>query len=205
VRILLILCHPQPSSFNHAVAERVRETLASAGHQVLHHDLYQEGFGPVMTGPEFRRGVSFDEQVVRHTEELGACGGLVFVHPEWWGQPPALLKGWLDRVLRPGVAYEPHDEESGEQAPVPLLGDKSALVFATRDAAARSGVLERVWMEGVFAFCGIREAACHVLHDLRRLGPAERNDWLAQVGRAVLAFFPPVPGPGEVAPSSQAR
>jgi putative NADPH-quinone reductase len=204
VRIQLILCHPQPVSFNHAVANRAREALAGAGHQILFHDLYQEGFDPVMPESEFRRGVSFDEQVVRHAEELGACGGLVFVHPEWWGQPPALLKGWLDRVLRPGVAYELPTEFS-DQTPIPLLGGKSALVFATRDAAARSGALERVWMEGVFAFCGIREAACHVLHDLRRLGPAERKAWLAQVGKTVLAFFPPVQGPGEVAPSSQER
>ena len=96
----------------------------------------------MLTGPEYRRGVSFDEQVVRHTKELDACGGLVFVHPEWWGQPPALLKGWVDRVLRPGVAYEPADEELPEREPAPLLGDKAALVLATRDAGARSGLLE---------------------------------------------------------------
>jgi len=205
VRILLILCHPEEGSFNHAVAARARETLTAAGHEVFFHDLYREGFDPVLPGPEFRRGVSFDDQVVRHTQELGSSGGLVFVHPEWWGQPPALLKGWVDRVLRPGVAYELAGEEFVEQAPVPLLGDKAALVFATRDAAARSGLLERLWMEGVFAFCGIRNAACHVLHGVRHLGPAERNAWLAQVGRNLLAFFPPVQGPGAVESSSAAR
>ena len=213
VRILLILCHPQAGSFNHAVADRARETLAAAGHQVFFHDLYQEGFDPVLTGPEYRRGVSVDEQVVRHTKELEACGGLVFVHPEWWGQPPALLKGWVDRVLRPGVAYEPAGEELPEREPAPLLGDKAALVLATRDAGARSGLLdagaagllERVWLEGVFAFCGIRNAACHVLHDLRRLGPAERQAWLAQAGQALLGMFPPVQGPGTVQASRPAR
>ncbi len=205
MRILLILCHPQPGSFNHAIADRARETLAAAGHQVIFHDLYQEGFDPVLTAPEHRRGVSFDEQVVRHTKELEACGGVVFVHPEWWGQPPALLKGWLDRVLRPGVAYEPADEELREQAPVPLLGEKAALVLATRDAGARSGLLERVWLEGVFAFCGIRAAGCQVLHDLRRLGPAERQGWLDQVSGALLRLFPPVQGPGAVEASRPAR
>jgi len=206
VRILLILCHPQAGSFNHAVAERARETLAAAGHQVLFHDLYQEGFDPVLTAPEYRRGVSFDEQVVAQVKELELCGGLVFVHPEWWGQPPALLKGWVDRVLRPGVAYEPAAEELPEREPAPLLGDRAALVLATRDAGARSGLLERVWMEGVFAFCGIRNAACLVLHDLRRLGPAERQEWLAQVERALLGLFPPPQGaPGAVEASSPAR
>ncbi len=205
MRILLILCHPQPGSFNHAIADRARETLAAAGHQVIFHDLYQEGFDPVLTAPEHRRGVSFDEQVVRHTKELEASGGVVFVHPEWWGQPPALLKGWLDRVLRPGVAYEPADEELREQAPVPLLGEKTALVLATRDAGARSGLLERVWLEGVFAFCGIRAAGCQVLHDLRRLGPAERQGWLDQVSGVLLRLFPPVQGPGAVEASRLAR
>jgi NAD(P)H dehydrogenase (quinone) len=205
VRILLILCHPQAGSFNHAVAERARQTLAAAGHEVLFHDLYQEGFDPVMPGPELRREVSFDERVVRHTMELGSCGGLVFVHPEWWGQPPALLKGWVDRVLRPGVAYELTGEEFGEQAAAPLLGDKRALVLATRDAPTRTGLLERVWVEGVFAFCGIRDAACHVLHDLRRLGPAERGAWLAHVGEVLRVFFPPAQGPGTVESSRAAR
>jgi putative NADPH-quinone reductase len=205
VRILLILCHPQVGSFNHAVAERARETLTAVGHEVLFHDLYREGFDPVLTWPEYRRGVSFDEQVVRHSKELEACGGLVFVHPEWWGQPPALLKGWVDRVLRPGLAYEPADEERPEQAPAPLLEDKAALVLATRDAGAPSGLLERVWLEGVFAFCGIRNAACHVLRDLRRLGPAERQAWLAQVARALLGAFPPLQGPGAVEASRPDR
>ena len=205
MRVLLILCHPQPGSFNHAVADRARQTLAAAGHQVLFHDLYREGFDPVLTGPEFRRGVSFDEQVVRHTRELESCGGLVFVHPEWWGQPPALLKGWVDRVLRPGVAYEPADTELPERALAPLLGDKAALVLATRDAESRSGLLEKVWLEGVFAFCGIRAAGCQVLHDLRRLGPAEREAWLDHVSRVLLGLFPQVQGPGAVAASRPAR
>jgi NAD(P)H dehydrogenase (quinone) len=206
VRILLILCHPQAGSFNHAVAERARETLIRAGHRVIYHDLYQEGFDPVLTAAEHRRGVSFDEQVVRHVKELEASGGLVFVHPEWWGQPPALLKGWLDRVLRPGVAYEPADEELPGKAAAPLLGGKAALVLATRDAGARSGLLERVWLEGVFAFCGIRAADCQVLHDLRRLGPAERLAWLDQVSRALLGLFPPPQGStGAVEASRPAR
>jgi NAD(P)H dehydrogenase (quinone) len=190
VQILLILCHPLEGSFNHAVARRAGESLAGAGHRVLFHDLYKEGFDPVMPGPEFRRGVSFDEQVVRHTEELASAGGLVFVHPEWWGQPPALLKGWVDRVLRPGVAYEPADEELPDRKPAPLLAGKTALVFATRDEAARTGLLERVWLEGVFAFCGI-SGSCHVLPGLRRLSPAERNAWLELVGQTLKRVFPP--------------
>ena len=86
------------------------------------------------------------------------------------------------------MAYQLSGEEFSEQAAVPLLGGKAALVFATRDAAARSGLLERVWLEGVFAFCGIRSAA-----------------WLAQVGQTLLRFFPPAQDPGKVAASSSAR
>ena len=189
MQILVILCHPLEGSFNHAVARRASAVLAAAGHEVRFHDLYKEGFDPVMPGSEYRRGVSFDEQVVRHTQELASSGGLVFVHPEWWGQPPSLLKGWLDRVLRPGVAYEPADAERAEPAPAPLLGGKSALVFATREQAARSGLLERVWMEGVFAFCGM-SGSCHVLHDLRNLAPAGRIAWLELVAETLTRAFP---------------
>ena len=41
----------------------------------------------------------------QHCDEIAEADGIVVVHPNWWGQPPAMLKGWIDRVLRVGVAY----------------------------------------------------------------------------------------------------
>ena len=191
MQVLVILCHPEPGSFNHAVTASVTDALAAAGHEVLFHDLYREGFDPVLSPAELHRGVSFDEHVQQHAAELEASGGFVLIHPDWWGQPPALLKGWVDRVLRPGVAYELEGEEFAERQPRPLLVGKRALVFATRDAAEPSDLLARIWQEGVFAFCGIRSAACHVLNDLRHSSAMQRREWLKRVAGIVRRSFAP--------------
>jgi len=57
----------------------------------------------------------------------------VIVHPTWWGQPPAILKGWIDRVIRPGVAYRFREGDAGEGIPDGLPAAKAALVFTTSD------------------------------------------------------------------------
>jgi NAD(P)H dehydrogenase (quinone) len=192
VDVQVILCHPLPGSFNHAVAQRVTATLAERGHCPRLHDLYAEGFDPVLPGEELRRGVSFDSRVLEHAEELAGCGGLIVVHPDWWGLPPALLKWWVDRVFRPGVAYEFEGEEFLKKRKIPLLSGKRALVFATTHAGADddSGLVEQFWRRAVFAYCGFEASDVHVLRNLYRLEPADRTAWLRFVAETVRDRFP---------------
>jgi putative NADPH-quinone reductase len=192
VDVLVILCHPLPGSFNHAVAARVVSTLSDLGHAVRFHDLYREGFEPVLSAEELRRGTSFDEAVLAHTDELSRCGGIVVVHPDWWGLPPALLKGWVDRVFRPGVAYELEGEEFLRKRKSALLGGKKALVFATTEASQDEdpGLIEGFWREAVFRYCGIEESACLVLRNLHHLEQGERTAWLETVAETVESWFP---------------
>ena len=192
--VLVILCHPREGSFNRAVAERVVETLVEQGHASHLHDLYAEGFDPVLSSDELSRGLSFDEKVLAYSRELTVCSGLVFVHPEWWGGPPALLKGWLERVFRPGVAYEFEGPDFLRKQKTPLLGGKRALVFATshETESGQPGLLERFWLEAVFGYCGLQQAACHVLRNLHRLEQGQRTAWLERVTLTVRACFPPL-------------
>jgi len=52
------------------------------------------------------KDAALPDAIKQHCEEIALVDGIVIVHPNWWGQPPAILKGWVDRVIRPGVAYE---------------------------------------------------------------------------------------------------
>ena len=194
MQVLIVLAHPHTGSFNHAVAARAAAALARLGHRPLLHDLYAEGFDPVLTADEIRRHFSFDERVLRHTAELEAAGGLVAVHPDWWGGPPALLKGWIERVLASGVAYALEGEGAGAPARrVPLLAGKRGLAFCTSDeeAGAEGAVplLETLWVERIFRWCGMEQAGCRVLRGLHRLSPAARAAWLDDVERTVVGFF----------------
>ena len=118
MKLSLILAHPGPGSFNHAIAETARQTLLHNGHTVFFHDLYAEGFDPILPAHEIPKDATLPPEIARHCAEIASTDGIIVVHPNWWGQPPAILKGWIDRVIRPGVAYEFLEDDSGEGVPL---------------------------------------------------------------------------------------
>lgn len=192
MEVMILVCHPMPTSFNHAVAQRAAHTLIHLGHRVHFHDLYREPFNPVLSKQEILSKFSFNEQVQQHTQELIDSEGLIMVHPDWWGQPPALLKGWIDRVFRPGVAYEFEGEDFMRREKIPLLVGKKGTVFCTTHSSKeeRPHILERLWKEAIFGYCGVEKAGFHMLYDVYNTDHARRTEWLGFVERTVEEWFP---------------
>ncbi len=109
MQVLVVYCHPRPDSYCRALCESAIAGLDRAGHDVVLLDLYREGFRAQMN-PEERRAYEtdspiLDPMVARHAAAVAQAEAIVFVYPTWWWGLPALLKGWLDRVLVPGVAF----------------------------------------------------------------------------------------------------
>jgi putative NADPH-quinone reductase len=194
--VIVLLAHPRPGSFNHALAERICDTLERAGVPVRFHDLYAEGFDPVLTAEEaYTSGTRAEEflaaepdpLVRRHREELGAAGGLVAVHPNWWGKPPAILSGWLDRILVPGVAYR-LDDAGG--APESLLSLRRLLVVNTSDTTEErertlfGDPLDAIWRRCLAPYLGEPEVSRLVLRVLADADAAQRAAWLDDVSSA---------------------
>jgi putative NADPH-quinone reductase len=190
---MLLLAHPNERSLNHAIAAEAARAVGEAGGELHFHDLYAEGFDAVMSKEEMLRKFSFDGVVQGYAAELKRAGLLIIVHPDWWGQPPAILKGWLDRVLRPGVAYDFRGAEFLEKERVPLLTGMRALVFATSDAAppAGSSPLERTWGEHVFDFCGIDPYEITIFYEVRRASRRTRKRWLQSVAETTRRYAAP--------------
>src|SRR4030042_992696 len=117
MNILIILAHPNPDSFNHAIAHAATDALQEKNHTVVFHDLYAERFDPILTREELSKNHDVGDGIRRHCRELAACDGLIVVHPNWWGQQPAILKGWIDRILIPDVAYRFREDDSGGGIP----------------------------------------------------------------------------------------
>ena len=132
VTIMGVVCNPRPGSFTHALAKHAKETLEGLGHELLLHDLYQERFDPVLDASELARSFSLDGLVQTYCRELSSSAGLVVLHPDWWGQPPAVLKGWFDRVWAPGSAYD-HATDLGAIRPR-LHGLRRTLAITTLGA-----------------------------------------------------------------------
>jgi NAD(P)H dehydrogenase (quinone) len=108
MRFLVIYAHPV-EGFQSALHRRVVETLAAAGHEVDDCDLYAQNFHPVLSADERRSYFSahpYTAGVATDIERLRRAEGLVFVFPTWWFGMPAILKGYIDRVWVPGVAFE---------------------------------------------------------------------------------------------------
>jgi len=196
MKLVVILGHPHPGSFNHAIAEAACSRLRQAGHAVAFHDLYAEGFDPAITWDEVRQKPVTDPVLERHCEELKGADGLVFVHPNWWGMPPAVMKGYIDRVFRSGVAYEFKAGDSGEGVPIGLLHARTAVVINTsdtdpeREQAVMKDPLETLWANCILKYCGVQTVIRRNFSVVVTSTPQQRAAWLDEV-RAVMetAFF----------------
>ena len=112
MRVLYIYCHPLPESFHAAIRVEALAGLAAAGHEVDVLDLYEENFDPVLTAE--RRRLYHDtsrnqEGLEDIIDRLRRAEALVFQFPVWTFGPPAMLKGFFDRVMMPGVAFDMTD------------------------------------------------------------------------------------------------
>jgi NAD(P)H dehydrogenase (quinone) len=196
MNILLILAHPNKTSLNHAIAQTAAQTLQKLGHCVIFHDLYEEKFDPLMQATEIFSDKQLDVTIEQHCRELAQADGVVVVHPNWWGQPPAILKGWIDRVVRDEVAYRFVEGDSGEGVPVGLLKASKAVVFNTsntnpeRELRVFGDPLETLWKNCVFGLCGVKHVHRRMFTVVITSSEAQRKAWLAEVAKIIAEEFP---------------
>lgn len=120
MRALVVYCHPRADSFTAAVRDRVLARLDHTGAETRVTDLYAMGFDPVMTDGEHR---AYEDEAVNQQPVAAEiadvlwCDTLIFVYPTWWYGLPAMIKGWLDRVLVPGVAFVMPDAGNSDIRP----------------------------------------------------------------------------------------
>jgi NAD(P)H dehydrogenase (quinone) len=108
-RHVVVLGHPSPGSFNHAIAERYCATIRACGHQAVLRDLYALDFDPRLHADK-RPGQPTNRlsgDIAREIGMLREGDAITFVYPLWFGMPPAMMKGYVDRVL--GAALTPRD------------------------------------------------------------------------------------------------
>jgi putative NADPH-quinone reductase len=198
MQISVILAHPNPASFNSAIAQTTVEAMKANGHTVFFHDLYQEKFDPLLNREEIAEDAALLDVISQHCQEIAVADGIVIVHPNWWGQPPAILKGWIDRVIRPGVAYEFREGDSGEGIPNGLLKARAILVFNTsnteteREKNVFGDPLETIWKNCVFGLCGVTNFHRRMFNIIVTSTEAQRKGWLNNVEKDIDIFFPKV-------------
>lgn len=159
VNHLVLVAHPNPSSFCLSICGALRDATEACGGSFRLRDLYQQPLDPILAPADFialaREGPRPD--VVAEQELLRWAQLISVVYPIWWAGPPAVLKGYYDRVLTNGFAFR---FVAGVHEP--LLTGRRVLVFNTLGATVEeyqaSGMLKSLSQtsdEGVFGFCGL--------------------------------------------------
>jgi NAD(P)H dehydrogenase (quinone) len=196
MRALLVLAHPLENSFAHAAAARVRASLGRRGMEVDLIDLYADGFDPRLTAAE-RAGyfaTPYDSGAVAdYVARLKLAEKLILVFPQWWFDVPAMMKGFFDRVLAPGVAF---DHAPGGGALVARLTHIDALYVVSSTGAPwwvvrlyMGDPVRRQIGRGVKPLLS-RNARFEMLtlHDMDRMTEARAGAFLDRLERAFQRF-----------------
>ena len=188
---LIIYAHPQTAGFNSAILSAVKTKLNDRGIAYELIDLYAIGYDPVLKKEEhYTAGNKFiSEQNLDFQKKIGACRRLIIIYPVWWNSPPAILKGFFDRILTSGFAYR-----FNGRIPQGLLRDKKAAVFLTHGGPAlfTTWILRdrgaKVVVKDTLGFCGIK-AKFFKLSDARRLDGNKIKKINTLVGRGLSYLF----------------
>ena len=169
----IIYAHPYDQSFNYGILRRVQQLLDEKGEKYRLIDLYADGFNPAYTKEElalFNQGKALDLLVLHYQELLKTTNRLIFIFPIWWADMPAIVKGYLDKVLLKTVAYRENKVGLLEG----LLNLDEALVISI--STAPTFYLKY--------FCGNTIGRAMLGHTLKGVG-AKKRRWI-NCGRANL-------------------
>ncbi len=202
MKVFLVYWHPEPRSFNAAMFDTARETLAAAGHEVRTSDLHQMGFDPVSGRKNFRTVKDpdylklqieeihasemngFSAEIEAEIEKMEWCDLMVWQFPLWWFGLPSMLKGWVDRVFAMQRTYG-----GGRIYQSGVFRGKRALLSLTTggpEEAYRKGAFNgdiagilRPIHRGILQFVGFDVLAPQIVYGPVRLNDEQRISALA--------------------------
>ncbi|GAF65499.1 NAD(P)H dehydrogenase [Bacillus sp. TS-2] len=130
MNVLIVFTHPNHQSLSYsflqAVLQGCKENNVIQNVQVL--DLYRENFNPVLFFDEKkkRRNMYKDPELEKYRNQLSWADRIIFIYPIWWGRPPAMLMGYIDKMFASGFAYK----DNGKLLPEGLFKGKSVVCIS---------------------------------------------------------------------------
>lgn len=179
-KITIINGHPDRESFNHALSEAYRKGAMESGVQISRINLMDLRFNPDLQFG-YRKRMDLEPDLTRAIEKIRSADHLVWIHPVWWGGFPARMKGFIDRVFLPGIAYE---SIPGSIRWKKLLSGRSARIITTLDQPGwyyrlvygRPSVNQL--RRSILHFCGIRPVRVSYFGIVKTSRPRQREKWL---------------------------
>lgn len=185
MRTVIVFNHPYEGSYCNAILKAVTKGLQKASHEVDLMHLDNDGFNPAMSLSDLKGFVEhkpIDPQVIEYNERLKKADHIIFIFPIWWDIMPASTKGFIDRVLSPGVAYDHHPRGFGL---VPLLKNlKSVTVITTMNkpkimySLLIGNLIRKVMLRSVFKTMGYKNLNWISFTSVKSVSQEKRVKWL---------------------------
>jgi NAD(P)H dehydrogenase (quinone) len=190
---LVIYSHPNPKSFCHAILDTVSETLKKGNHDFIIRDLYGLGFDPVLKASDFiaRQTGETPADIKTEQDYITWSDIMTVIYPIWWAGLPAMIKGYIDRVVSYGFAYS-RDTDGNV---VKMLTGKKAVIFNTQgapeDRYEKSGMFDAIKKTSdvaIFEFCGMKVLEHRFFGAVPLVNDATRKSYLERVSTTMRNY-----------------
>ncbi|HOK81407.1 MAG: flavodoxin family protein [Clostridiales bacterium] len=188
MKTVIVYYHPYNKSYCRAILEAAKQGAMDAGREADVIDLSADSFNPVMGKEDlqgFVRHEIIDPKAKEYFDRIkGACH-LIFIFPIWWGNMPAMVKGFIDKVVFPGSFYE--QDNSGKV--IPLLPNLKVTIFATMNTPAPiyklyfGNQVYNAMKKSVFGFAGIKDVKFVPFGTVKAVSASKREKWLKKAAR----------------------
>ncbi len=195
MKVVIVFNHPYEASFGNAILKAVTKGLKIANHQVDLMHLDNDGFNPVMSKADLKAFVEhkpIDPQVIDYNERLETADHLIFIFPIWWDLMPAMTKGFVDRVLTPGVFYDHHPRGFGL---IPLLKNlKSVTIITTMNkpkiiySLLIGNLIKKAMIKSVFKTMGYKNLKWISYNRVKSVSQQKRVKWLTDIENRFSKF-----------------
>lgn len=188
MKTLIVYNHPYEGSYNHAILEAVIKGVEKAQEEYDVIDLDKENFNPVMTSADllgFVKHQAVDPMAVRYAEKIKQADHLVFIFPIWWELMPAMTKGFIDKVIYPGLTYNYQDNGISMVSTLPNL--QSTTVITTMNTPkimykfTYGNALKKAMIKGTFKKSGFKNVKWLSLNMVKMVKPEKRQKWLDRI------------------------
>ncbi len=189
MNVLIVFNHPYEGSYCSAILESVCRGLKQGNHTIDLIHLDKEEFNPVMTSQDlkaFRDKQPVDSKVVEYKKRLEQADHVIFIFPVWWELMPAMMKGFVDKVIFPGVAY---DYVNGSNTRMkPLLNKLKGVTVITTMNTPRilyhlvfGNALQKALMRGTFWKLGYKNRKWISFNMVKQASDEKRRKWLSDI------------------------
>ncbi|MEM0992903.1 MAG: NAD(P)H-dependent oxidoreductase [Bacteroidota bacterium] len=182
-RIAIIVGHPDPESFNFALADAYKKGAASSGAEVRTLIIKELSFNPNLQFG-YRKRTELEPDLVAAQDTLKWADHLVWVYPVWWGSVPAIMKGFIDRVLLPGFAFKKREGSvwwdkyfTGKTARLICTMDQPDWYYRLFNRAPSHHAMKKLTMN----FIGVRSVKITSIGPIRLSKASFRENWLQKV------------------------